>query len=72
MLLFRFISHEKKFEYSYKNCALVSIPLALLRTVSAVCLVVFVPGDKVFLRILGNVSVLCCFFIIIGANYIPS
>lgn len=57
---------RKKFEYSYKNCALVSIPLALLRTVSAVCLVVFVPGDKVFLRILGNVSVLVVFSLLLG------
>ena len=60
---------RKKFEYSYKNCALVSIPLALLRTVSAVCLVVFVPGDKVFLRILGNVSVLVVFSLLYTGKY---
>ena len=56
---------RKKFEYSYKDCALVSILVSILRTVSSVALVIFVPGDKVFLRILGNVSVLVFFSILL-------
>lgn len=57
---------RRKFEYSYKSCALISIPLALLRTVVSVFLVLVVQGDKVFLRILGNVVVLILFSFILG------